>query len=116
MSDEQEPTHVGRDHILGYGFDPQPNATKPGICRGKCRGTERFRGDSPAKFGTTQDGKRTVWCPCCNTQLRRARPGESGLSDGAQLALIEGAAAKGTVMVDQFCKYDVVVLKELVAS
>lgn len=104
---------------LGYGFDPSPRATQPGICRGQCRGTERDRSASPAKFGTSPSGEKLIYCPCCNTRLRAARPGESGFNPGTQVefaTLRADVRAKAKVMVDVICRYDVIVFGEIVAT
>lgn len=83
------------------------------LCTGKCRGSERDRLSTPAKFGRSPDGRKLMWCPCCNTELREARPGETGLQNGSHLSLIEGVQSEGRVMVDDICRYDVVWLTEL---
>lgn len=103
---------------FGYGFDPQPQATQPGICRGICRG-ERYRDDPPAKFGTTPDGVRTIWCPCCNSQLRLARPGEAGFSPETPMrlaALDPSVSGNARLYVDPFCRYDVIRIEEIVPA
>lgn len=104
---------------LGYGFDPQPEATISGVCRGLCRGTERDRTESPARFGRSPDGQKLVYCPCCNTQLRVAKPGESGFQPGTKVSLATmqpGMAARARLMLDVVCRYDVLVFKEIKAE
>lgn len=97
---------------LGYGDYQHP------LCQGKCRGSERNRIDSPARFGQSPSGEKLVWCPCCNTKLRLAKPGESGLQAGTavQLAsLAPDVAARARMFSDDICRYDVLVFKELKA-
>jgi hypothetical protein len=95
---------------LGYGDWHDPR------CRLQCRGSERNRIDSPARFGRDQSGRKLVFCPCCDHELRQAKPGETGLSPGTQVqlaSLTPDVAARARMFVDDICGYDVLVLKEL---
>lgn len=102
-------TSVGGDRLLGYGGqDPR--------CAGKCRGSERNRLDSPAKFARNAAGEKGVFCPCCNHWLRPARPGESGIGEGTQVQLASmtpDVAARARVFMCDICRYDVIVFREL---
>lgn len=95
---------------LGHGERHHP------LCNLKCRGSERHRMDSPARFGRTPDGRKVVWCPCCNTQLRDAKPGETGISVGTHVqfaSLSPDVAAKARIVVDDICDYEVIVFREM---
>lgn len=83
-----------------------------GACTQICKG-ERGAQDSPAQFARTPDGRKALWCPCCSAPLLAA-PVDWTL--GAPNVRRDMVKTKELRFEDPVCGYDVVVLRELLAT
>lgn len=111
------PDGVRDPRRLGYGGEPGGPAYPK--CRGLCRGTERLRTETPAKYATRPNGIRGIVCKCCEDWLRRARPGETGISPATTMglaALSPEVRANALVFVCDRCRYDMISLDQLVPA
>lgn len=85
------------------------------FCRGRCFGTERAVWDSPASFGKTSDGRKLVFCRCCEREMVLQTGLAAGIADAPNIAPGIDQSQKKRYYCPQ-CDFDVVTLPELKAK
>jgi hypothetical protein len=84
--------------------------TRHPLCRGYCAG-ERSPMQGPQRQAISQDGRRILMCPCCNTELTAV----VGKVNSPQKLAPDVVAGRRRLMQDNICGYDVWWLDDLKA-
>lgn len=84
-------------------------------CMGQCRG-DRPTTDGPARYGRTPDGKKGMYCSCCQEWLMRRSPEDLSKAI-ADMRMAPGVQPEGTTWLScENCGYDHVSMERLLPT